>query len=415
MFDVMASYSIGSASDRFRLIEDTCMPLGVKLCESIGRIASTQTSSTVECYLDWKEHSVMQQVRSERLKEIDTLWSKGMPLEEISEYLNLDLPEFDGWDVGYLPFNVAPAGENAEPATDPASNPQFAEPEEPEPKDDVEKMLHVLTPGHQCCGEPTHRTAKELAIWKKHMSQRRSLIKTYESKFNRVLMKARSEVLAKVEKHSKMQTRVGVAADFMFDLTGFSKDLVASMRAVARTGLQIAGDQLYQELSKDDPFKYPPEKVLNFLAKRDNRMSGVADEVYKEVNATVEESLVKGDSIADMAKAIRERFNGISKGRATMVAMTETSAVYGQGRQDAMLEAGVQYKEWLTSGNDNVRPAHEEANGQIVRIEEEFEVGEEKLMHPGDPDGSPENVINCHCVSIPVAGPDGGEVSAAEL
>jgi uncharacterized protein with gpF-like domain len=67
-----------------------------------------------------------------------------------------------------------------------------------------------------------------------------------------------------------------------------------------------------------------------------------------------------------------------------------------------MRDAGVSRKRWLTSGNDNVRPAHAAANGQEVGIDEAFIVDGEELDHPGDEHGSPANVINCHCISIPV-------------
>jgi uncharacterized protein with gpF-like domain len=89
--------------------------------------------------------------------------------------------------------------------------------------------------------------------------------------------------------------------------------------------------------------------------------------------------------------------------RARRIAMTETAAAYGAGRDSAMKSAGVQWKQWLTSGNDNVRPYHAEANGQTVTIDEPFIVGGEELMHPGDDTGSAANVINCHCISIAVA------------
>jgi uncharacterized protein with gpF-like domain len=68
-----------------------------------------------------------------------------------------------------------------------------------------------------------------------------------------------------------------------------------------------------------------------------------------------------------------------------------------------MQEAGITLKQWLTSGNANVRPAHQAANGQVVPVEEPFIVDGEELMNPGDSSGSPGNVINCHCVAIPIA------------
>jgi len=33
-------------------------------------------------------------------------------------------------------------------------------------------------------------------------------------------------------------------------------------------------------------------------------------------------------------------------------------------------------------------------------------VGGEELMYPRDPNGSPENTINCHCLLVPEVGAD---------
>ncbi len=53
---------------------------------------------------------------------------------------------------------------------------------------------------------------------------------------------------------------------------------------------------------------------------------------------------------------------------------------------------------WLWSGNPNGRIEHQIAHGQVRKVGVAFDVGGEKLMYPGDPAGSPGNVINCGCV-----------------
>ncbi len=78
------------------------------------------------------------------------------------------------------------------------------------------------------------------------------------------------------------------------------------------------------------------------------------------------------------------------------------------------MQAGVQFKAWLTSGNDNVRDAHLQAGEDYspenaIPINEAYVVDGEELMFPGDSDGSAGNVINCHCISIAVAAPKEGE------
>lgn len=61
---------------------------------------------------------------------------------------------------------------------------------------------------------------------------------------------------------------------------------------------------------------------------------------------------------------------------------------------------GVEFHEWLSASDNRTRLDHREADGQVVRVGQPFNVGGESLLYPGDPAGSPGNVINCRCVSI---------------
>lgn len=58
-------------------------------------------------------------------------------------------------------------------------------------------------------------------------------------------------------------------------------------------------------------------------------------------------------------------------------------------------------KEWVTVGDDKVRPAHQQANGQKVKLDEPFEVDGELLNHPGDPSlgATLKNLARCRCAS----------------
>lgn len=58
--------------------------------------------------------------------------------------------------------------------------------------------------------------------------------------------------------------------------------------------------------------------------------------------------------------------------------------------------------EWVTMSDSSVREPHKEANGQTVPTGQEFEVGGEKMLYPGQPVGDPSNWINCRCVARPV-------------
>jgi SPP1 gp7 family putative phage head morphogenesis protein len=418
MADKMESYSIGSASDWFILIFETCVPTGQKLCGGIDQVAR-RFGLQARSYLDWDEHPVMQAVRRERIANAKDLWGMGMPMSEVNDYMALGMRPFAGWDTGYLPFSVAPVGElPAEPTTDP--NLAETDTDQEQESEAVGAMLTALRNAPpaadscscSCVGRVNGDLAEaDLSQWRQLMSQRRATVRAFESRFNRELMAARGEVLSKLEAKKALlafPTRAA-AADFLFDLSKFTARMTSGIRSVATTALQSAGEQLLKEIGLDDPWQMPPAKALQFLDTRTNKIQGVAQDVFDQVAGTLKEGLSGGESIAELSKRVRAEFNDISRERATRIAMTETAAAYGVARHEAMQKAGITRKKWLTSGNANVRAAHRAMNGAVVPITDPFVVIDPKtgktdsVMHPADPDGETWNVINCHCVELAVA------------
>ena len=440
MADVQASYSIGSASDRYALIEETCMPTAAKIAAAIDQVILRQTGKPITTAFVWDEHSTMQAVRRERIDAALKLWATGMPMSEVNDYLQLGMPEYPGWDTGYLPFSVTPVG-TPPPDKDPAFSDDQSAQSNPSDQSALQEMHRALTaatmglvrqkaegrmqkaetpapaPAVDHEFSTSCRAPSDLALWRSHMAKRRGTIKAYENGFNKALMAARAEVLKKLAAKKTLKSFADLpdpsdpstraaAADFLFDLSSFERTLLANLRKVGASALQDAGLQLLAEIGKaDDPWSMTPTEVLDFLKSRENKIVGAAQETFDSLKSSIEEGLNGGETIDELSDRVREKFNEMSDGRARRIAMTETAAAYGKGRDVAMRDAGVQFKRWLTSGNDNVRPAHFQANNQTVPITERFIVGGEKLQHPGDPDGSPGNVINCHCVSIAVAPP----------
>jgi SPP1 gp7 family putative phage head morphogenesis protein len=402
MADVVASYSVGSASDRFRLIEDTCMPISVQIAAAIGELATRQRGAETSARFVWDEHSVMQQVRRERIQAATAMWDKGIPWTVINRWMSLGLPRFEGDDTAYLPFSVAPVGQPSSVESSPA----YAEPSGPAGQaNDATAQLAAAFRFRTAAKRKEKMTAADAALWREHMSRRRKVIADYEGRVSRWIFDIRAEVLGKLEhaKTGKSAITRGAAADFIFDLKKAAGQFDAAMRRAGESALETAGRQLLKdELGKDDPWRMAEPEVLEFLDSRQNKMSGVPDEVHKTIMDALSDGIDAGESIDTLQARIRTTCNGLSRSTAQRIAMTETAAAYGTARQAAMEDAGVSRKRWLTSGNDNVRPAHEAANGQEVGIDEPFVVDGEELDHPGDEHGSPANVINCHCISIPV-------------
>jgi hypothetical protein len=447
MAQAKSNFSMGKDSDRYQLITGTCQPLGTGIAGALAAVGSRMASAPLTAELDWDDHPVMIEVRNSRVETGLKLWGAGMPLQAANEYLGLGMRPFAGWEVGYLPFSVQPVARDAGPVRDPApaADPALAEPADASPADpDLTKLrLLLLARQRMCrkveptaapttrddfaafactCSQPSALSSELPSIeqrtrWESHMAKRRPTLKSFQSAFGRVLMQARSETLRKIEASGSQRSALGAqlatksAADFLFDLAKFALEFRGTMEKQHVNAVQTAGDQLLAELRLDDPFKAPPGEVLAFVRARQNKLSGVPDEVHARIKASLEAGLTAGESTAQLAARVRGEFNAIDDARSRVIASTETAAAYGAGRAQAMAQAGVQWKAWLTSGNANVRAAHYEAGltysyDTPIPVDQPFIVGGEALMHPGDQSGSPANTINCHCVSVAVAGPE---------
>lgn len=416
-----ASYSIGSASDRFKLIEETCMPEGKILCGAIDEVTLRLTGKPLHAVLDWDENSTMQQVRGERIDQLTKVAALGMPVKEANDYLRLGMKPFPGWDQGYLPFSVQPV-DTLPPEKDPA----LSETPPALPEGAVENMLELLARRRAAKAVPICRVTKQIetkedddpwttftkardpkeaAEWRMQVGKMGPSQKRYKAAIDRQLLSARAEMLQKIEaKYHPAQKAIVKAAgveSLMFDLKHFTVELFTKFERAARQSMQSGADNLLTEIGRSNAFTLAHGEVLDFIKDRENKLADTPQAIFDQVKGAIEAGVDAGDSRDTLAGKVKAAFNGISDGRARTIATTEANTAYSEGRNKAMKGSGIKFKRWLTSNNDNVRETHQEANGQVVALSEPFIVGGEELQHPHDPNGSPGEVINCHCVMIP--------------
>ncbi len=147
------------------------------------------------------------------------------------------------------------------------------------------------------------------------------------------------------------------------------------------------------------------DEVLNFtVSNAAKRADKIADDVAESTKRKIRRSIVSGlaENLAprQVAARIIERVGGdFGYRRALTIARTETHAAANEALlESANTDADVlETKEWVSTADDRTREAHKHANGQTVKLDKPFTVDGEHLRFPGDPDGSPENIINCRC------------------
>jgi hypothetical protein len=107
----------------------------------------------------------------------------------------------------------------------------------------------------------------------------------------------------------------------------------------------------------------------------------------------------------DRATAIRRAVDvvrGPALGnRADRIAEIQTHTAINGGKEamrDELVARGlIAGKRWNTVGDERVRDAHADAEGQEVPVGQEFIVGGERARYPGDPRLSLANRIGCRC------------------
>ncbi len=404
--EVTASYSIGSASDRYKLIEETCMPHGAKIAEAVEMVSLRLTGREVSVSFNWDEHSTMQQVRSERIEAGRKMHERGMPWNVVSDYLNLGLKPFAGWDKAWMPFNLqqVDGGElivdskKEEPAAESAGVKAFEE-------------LEVLLRG--CPAHPSPPAAAPGQVrslnakrWEALMLTRAPHVKRIRVTVDRALFEARKETLANIAKAEAEEKMIRSGAfDFIFDLAKFLELLIEPIFKINAAAYEAAGAEVMEEMNETGPFIPADPNGLAWLQARKNYIKDAGTEVWEQIRNSLDEGVQAGESFAKLSARVREDFNGISKERSMRIAVTEVGIAMESGRHDGMIQAGAKYKEWLTSGDDRVRLSHDALDGKVIPMDEPFLVGGVPMMHPCDPAGTAEEIINCRCVHGPASAP----------
>ncbi len=127
----------------------------------------------------------------------------------------------------------------------------------------------------------------------------------------------------------------------------------------------------------------------------------------KRFDRTVLNAIANDEPIPDSAisSMVTNYKNRALKYRADAIARTETIAAVHTAQDQALAQAlalgAVAEDEilltWNTAGDDRVRASHEELDGQTIVRGEVFVTEHGELAYPGDPDGEPEDIINCRC------------------
>ena len=151
-------------------------------------------------------------------------------------------------------------------------------------------------------------------------------------------------------------------------------------------------------------------RILRLIAdQRAQIVEGVTSRLADEIRDRLLVKLSGPTSTPELAGELTEilpeldeelgRVFGNKEARALTIARTETGKAYNSASFDRYQESGATGLQWVASNDAATRESHRELDGKIVKPGEEFKPG---LRFPNDPNGAPEEVINCRCVIAPI-------------
>ena len=124
-----------------------------------------------------------------------------------------------------------------------------------------------------------------------------------------------------------------------------------------------------------------------FVGENVRLITKLVDAQYQDVHETLQQNL--GLRHEDLSKILTERL-GVSESRADLIARDQTLKLAGDVTRIRQTNAGIDSYVWTTSGDERVRPEHEELDGQTFRWDAPPAVG-----HPGQD-------YQCRCAAYPV-------------
>jgi uncharacterized protein with gpF-like domain len=179
----------------------------------------------------------------------------------------------------------------------------------------------------------------------------------------------------------------------------------------AKVRLSILRQETTQKKARS-PIGFNAEMVrlMNqyFLTDWANIVAGITDTTKAEIQKVLIEANGLGWSISEIVEAIQNE--ELTRMRARRIARTETNTAANQAGRFAAKATGRNLnKIWIATRDNRTRHDHTAVNGQIVGIDDFFDVGGSPMLQPGDR-GTDEKktpakeIVNCRCTSgyIPI-------------
>lgn len=308
-----------------------------------------------------------------------------LTLNEARRELYPHLPELADGDVLLLPATLVPTPAEVREAR--------------APRLVAARAVPALVDTTAEFGSPAHEVR-----WRGFAQRAEGHERAFAQRLRREFKRQQEETLRNLRKvlGQKRGPDPDLLASLIFDLDEQVTVWLRLLGPILRSIVEDEGDWVAEELGVE--FNPSHSRVRDFLFERQRHLARVVNETtFQQIKEALAEGIREGEGTDKLAERVEQVFAFASRVRAERIARTETIGASNFAHVEAYRQSGlVEMKRWIAALDERTRDTHREAHGQEVPVDAPFSVGGHALMFPGDPDGPPEEVINCRCTVAPV-------------
>lgn len=363
--------------------QDTNLPV-MKLIESAMNFVFFGDSPEMKVMFDLTNVQALHQEMEDKVKIAKDLVQMGFTSNEVNDKLEMGFPS-RGWrDFWYMPINLVPVNEEAQPLGEPSALPVGDQLLLPEGTEDV---LDI---------DVSHE-AKLGAVWKAAVRSVEQVETRYEGKVRRIFYSMRKKTLAALARESRKSIDDALTLDFEAEAEELARE---SGRAYV-VAMEESVKNLSRELGIGINLNLNDPAVVSYLLRKKLKVTKVTQTIKEALKITLGQGVEGGESIEQLSERIKKVFNAATN-RARVIARTEVIGASNFGRHEGLEQTGFREFEWFTALDERVRPSHKLMHGKR-RIKGESWVlsGGATLKYPGDYNGPPGEVIQCRCIEVP--------------
>ena len=171
-------------------------------------------------------------------------------------------------------------------------------------------------------------------------------------------------------------------------------------RSLFQAQREIAGKKiiLNADSNEGDVKVWLKGRLLKLSEINDTTFEGVEEEVSDILSQGIGANKTIAEIKKELKAGVQRYFDVTRRGSAMTIARTEIATVTSTVRFETFKNTGIQRHEWVSSHDAKVRDTHKHEDGHVVEIGAHFP--DTGLLHPCDPAGPPEEIINCRCVDV---------------